>query len=100
LQRALRRSQIIAGEAWDRARKDCTRDDDCTLASKRGCLSDCAGFPIAKASFAEWKQAHDKLESTICRKYVDSDCLAKAPQAVPSCPAWRAACDRGRCVAK
>ena len=92
------RAQVEARAAWDRASKACAKDDDCVLASKRGCLSDCSGFPIARGSLDEWKKAYATVEASTCKAYRDGDCMTKAPMAIPSCPAYRAVCKQGACV--
>lgn len=91
-------AQRAAGDSWKRASKSCATADDCMLVSKRGCLSDCSGFPIAKRSFAAWKREHEQLEATTCRMYWDGGCNAKVPMPAPTCPTYRTACQDGKCA--
>lgn len=94
------RAQVEANEAFDAAKKDCASASDCVLASKRGCLSDCGGYAIAKSSYPAWKTAFDKIGTTTCQKYRDGNCLAKVPMPIPTCPAYRPLCEHGTCVAR
>jgi hypothetical protein len=94
------RAQAAALDTWNRASKSCKAAEDCVLASKRACLSDCGAFPIAKASYGEWRTASKAIDRDICKTYVDGDCLTKLPMPTPTCPAYRLACERGVCAAK
>ena len=94
------RAQVESLAAWNRASKACKTDGDCVLASKRACLNDCGGFPIATTSFDEWKKAYGAIEASTCKAYLDGQCATTLPMASPTCPAYHASCRRGECFAK